>query len=99
MADDTNFVTETACINWFDSSHQLHIRVYSSNGDTITERSNDGSGWTTGTFSQPGSHVSAMVWTVNGGAYVRVYCTVEGTTTEWCWDPGTGWYKGGYTQA
>lgn len=93
------YQTCTAPINWFDSAGGLHIRVYSSDGDNVTERCIDagGSGWTTGSFAQPGSHVSATVWTVNGNASIRVYCINEGTATEWCMDPGGNWYQGSYT--
>lgn len=97
-----NYVADTAAINWFDSGGGLHIRVYSSNGNTVTERCIDagGSGWTTGSFSQPGVQVAATVWTASDGAHLRVYCTSQGTTTEWCADPGTpGWTKGSYTDA
>jgi len=31
------------------------------------------------------------------GVHLRVYCTSEDVTTEWCGDPATGWTKGGYT--
>lgn len=99
--------TASAAISWFDAGGLLHIRVYSSDGETITERCIDqgGSGWTTGEFSQPGQLVSAIVWVQpNEGAHLRVYCTApdpttfELTTTEWCNDPGTtGWTKGSYS--
>lgn len=100
MPNGDNYQTATAAINWFDASGGLHIRVYASDGTTVTERCIDagGSGWTTGSFSAPGSHVSATVWTVNGQPSIRVYCT-DDTTTEWCADPGGAWYKGSYTPA
>lgn len=95
------YQTETASINWIDGQGDLHIRVYGSDGDNITERCSDtgGSGWTTGAFAQPGSHVSATVWVVNGAPYIRVYCINDGATTEWCADPGKSWYQGSYTPA
>ena len=97
MSGDSNYPISTACINWFDSNNQLHIRIYSCDGYTVTERCNDGTGWTTGTFSQPGSQVSAMCWNA-GGTHIRVYCTANDITTEWCADPGTsGWTQGSYT--
>lgn len=94
-----SFVSETAVVNWFDSSGGLHIRVYSSDGNNVTERCSDtgGSGWTTGAFAQPGDTVSATAWVASDGAHIRVYCTLEGTTTEWCTDPGAAWYQGSYT--
>jgi hypothetical protein len=96
MADNPNFPIATASVSWFDSSDQLHIRVYSTDGYTITERCADGQGWTTG-FSMPGSAVSAICWNASDGAHVRVYATMDDTTTEWCFDPGTSWTKGQYT--
>lgn len=99
--------TSTASINWFDDDGQLHIRVYSSDGENVTERCIDQGteGWTTGAFSQPGSAVSATCWWQKGaGAALRVYCstidstTEEYTTVEWCSNPGgSGWTKGAYT--
>ncbi|OYY90024.1 MAG: hypothetical protein B7Y45_09645 [Sphingomonas sp. 28-66-16] len=87
----------TAAVNWYDGSGQLHIRVYSSDGYTVTERCADGQGWTDGAFKQPGSQVSATAWTASDGAHIRVYCTANDGTTEWCADPDTAWTKGSYT--
>jgi hypothetical protein len=89
----------TAAVSWFDGGGGLHIRVYSTDGYTVTERCADpgGGGWTTGSFSQPGSAVSATCWNDSAGTHIRVYCTFEDGTTEWCNDPGSGWTKGGYT--
>ena len=97
MTDNPNFPISTAAINWFDSAGQLHIRIYSSDGYNVTERCNDGQGWRTGQFKQPGKQVSAMQWTVADGTHIRVYCTTDDVTTEWCGDPATGWTKGSYT--
>ena len=70
-----------------------------SDGYTVTERCYDQGAWTTGGFSQSGDGVSATCWQQNGGPSIRVYCTFEDTTTEWCWDTGgSGWYKGAYSQ-
>ena len=88
----------SAAVNWFDGA--IHIRVYSSDGYTVTERAIDqpNVNWTTTSFSAPGSAVSATSWLASDGAHIRVYCTLDGKTTEWCSDPGTpGWTKGGYT--
>lgn len=97
--DNPNFPVATAAINWIDSSNQLNIRVYSTDGYTITERctGTGSSGWSTGSFSQPGSQVSATVWQTSAGASIRVYCTNNDATTEWCTDPGKDWYQGSYT--
>jgi hypothetical protein len=97
MADHPNFPIGTASLNWFDSSGQLHIRVYSCDGYNVIERCNDGQGWTTGEFSEAGSQVSATTWADSAGQHIRVYCTFQNLTTEWCNDPGTGWTKGTYT--
>ena len=97
MSGNPNYPISTAAVNWFDGGGQLHIRVYSSDGYTITERCNDGSGWVTGQFSAPGKTVSAMVWTASDGAPIRVYATIDDNTTEWACDPTTGWTKGSYT--
>ncbi|MBX3563422.1 MAG: hypothetical protein KF730_02480 [Sphingomonas sp.] len=99
MADNPNFPVATAAVNWIDSSGNLHIRVYSSDGYNVIERCTDTgtNGWTTGSFSQPGSQVSATAWQTSNGAYIRVYCTGNDTTTEWCMDPGGNWYQGQYT--
>ena len=99
MADNPDFPQGTAAVSWFYPAGSLHIRVYSTDGYTVTERCIDqgGSGWTTGAFKQQGSDVSATVWVGGDGPHIRVYATFEDTTTEWCNDPGTGWVKGGYT--
>lgn len=44
MGDNPNYPIGTAAVNWLDSSNQLHIRVYSTDGYTVTERCFDGSG-------------------------------------------------------
>lgn len=93
------FQIATAAVNWFDGSGGLHIRVYSSDGNNVTERCMDAgsSSWTTGKFAQPGTAVSATAWVDAAGANIRVYCTREGTTTEWCNDAEGTWTKGSYT--
>lgn len=88
----------TASVNWFDGN--IHIRVYSSDGFNVIERAinQPDTAWRTTDFSQPGAEVSATAWLAPDGAHIRVYCTLDDTTTEWCSDPGTpGWTKGGYT--
>ena len=98
MTDNPNMPIGSAVVSWQDSGG-LHIRVYSTDGYNVTERCSDtgSSGWTTGSFSQPGSAVSATVWQTSSGASIRVYCTNEDTTTEWCTDPGAAWYQGSYS--
>ena len=98
MSDNPNYPVGTAALSWFDDNGQLHIRIYSTDGYEVTERCNDGQGWTTGGFKQAGGAVSATCWwQPNNGVHLRVYCTSDDVTTEWCNDPGSGWTKGSYT--
>ena len=97
MADNPNFPIGTASVSWLDSAGVNHTRVYSTDGYNVIERCWDGSVWATGQFSQPGSDVSATCFVQNGNAYLRVYCTFEDKTVEWCADPGGGWYQGAYS--
>ena len=101
MASGPATSVATAAINWFDSNGGLHIRVYSSDGNNVTERCIDagGSGWTTGSFSQPGIAVSATVWTVSGAPQIRVYVTNFDTTTEWVNGANNTWTQGTYTSS
>ena len=95
--DNPNFPVATAAVSWIDSGGQVHIRVYSTDGYSVTERCFDGQGWATGQFKQPGSAVSATCWTGGDGLHIRVYCTFEDKTVEWCADPGSDWTQGAYT--
>lgn len=98
MTDNPNFPVGTAAVSWIDSNGVPHIRVYSTDGYTVIERCQDGgSVWQTGQFSAPGSHVSATCWVAPDGIHLRVFCTGDDATTEWCCDPTTGWTKGDYT--
>jgi len=99
MADNPSFPIGTAVVSWFYPAGALHIRVYSTDGYNVTERCVDqgGSGWTTGQFKQAGSQVSATAWVASDGPHIRVYCTFQDKTSEWCNDPNTGWTKGSYT--
>ncbi len=85
---------QTAAVSWGTTPS---IRVYSTNGVTITERCYDGNGWYTGAFKQAGQNVSATCWLVGGGVHIRVYATNAEVTTEWDYD-GSDWTKGGYSQ-
>jgi hypothetical protein len=71
-----------------------HLRIYSSDGATVTEKCWEG-GWSTGAFKQPGQYVSAVSW-YDGNVHIRVYVTNAGVTSEWCWDNAGPWYKGAY---
>ncbi len=97
MASNAPYIADTAVVNWVDAGGHVHLRVYESDGQNVTERLTDGSGWQTGTFSQPGGQVAATAWYIGGQSYVRVYCSSFGATTEWCSDAGGAWYKGAYT--
>jgi fucose-binding lectin len=70
-----NMPIATAAIDGFDSHGGLHIRVYSTDGYTVSERCNDGGGWYAGAFSQSGSAVSAICWNASDGTHIRVYGT------------------------
>jgi len=97
MTSTPSFPVGTAAVSWLDTSGTVHIRVYSTNGYTVTERCWDGASWTNGGFSQPGEQVSATSWQGPGGLSIRVYCNFENQTVEYCWDQGGGWYQGAYT--
>jgi len=87
----------TASVSWVDSSGNLSIHVYWTDGYTVSERMFSNNAWTTGGFSQPGEQVSATVWQDSGGVHIRVYCTFEDALTEWCQDAGKPWYNGGFS--
>lgn len=98
MASDFSFPIGTAAVSWLDGGGTVHIRVYSTDGYKVTERCWDGSGWAEGAFSQPGADVSATCWQNQHGPCIRVYCTFQDKTIEWCTDAGgSGWYQGAYT--
>ena len=97
MTSTPSFPVGTAAVSWLDTSGTVHIRVYSTNGYTVTERCWDGESWTNGGFSQPGEQVSATSWQGPGGLSIRVYCNLDDQTVEYCWDQGTGWYRGAFT--
>lgn len=92
-----SFIAQTASVSFVDAGGNNHVHVYSSDGNNVTERVWDGNGWNTGSFSQPGDQLSATAWYVGGQYFIRVYCTVEGSTVEWCSDAGGTWYQGQYT--
>ena len=92
----TTYPIDTAAVSWTDNQG-VHIRIYTSDGYTVTEQCADpGANWTAGIFSQPGSAVAATCWQAGGGVYIRVYCTFEDATTEWCSDPDKQWYRGAF---
>ena len=98
MADNPNYPIGTASVSWLDSGGTIHLRVYTCDGYNVIERCWDGSSWTNGSFSAPGSDVSATCWMNASGANIRVYCTFQDKTIEYCWDAGgSGWYEGAYT--
>jgi hypothetical protein len=85
---------ETAAVSWQDNG--IHLRVYSTDGKTVTEKCWDTNNWYVGAFKEPGQSASATAW-FNGGVYIRVYVTDSGKTSEYCWDKNGPWYKGAYT--
>lgn len=91
----TAFPIDSATISWVDGDG-VHIRVYWSDGYTVKERCWDMDRWATGQFSQAGADVSATCWN-DGGIHIRVYCTFEDKSVEWCLDPGGSWYRGAFT--
>ncbi|WP_114953584.1 fucose-binding lectin protein [Sphingosinicella terrae] len=95
--DNPNYPISTAVVSWVDSGGQDHIRVYSCDAYTVIERCYDGAGWQIGDFKQAGSAVSATSWNDSAGVHLRVYCTFQDKTVEWCNDPGSGWTQGDYT--
>ena len=97
MSSHPNFPIDTASVSWLDDSGQVHIRVYSSDGYNVTERCWDASGWTAGSFAAQGSTISATAWQDGAGTSIRVYCTFQDKSTEWCSDQGGAWYQGEYT--
>ncbi|HEV2707158.1 MAG TPA: hypothetical protein VGV59_14650 [Pyrinomonadaceae bacterium] len=84
-----------SAVSWFDT--QTHLRVYKSNGQTVTEQAYDGS-WYTGGFSQQGTTVGATSWLDSGGQiHIRVYVgNSAGKITEYCWDKDK-WYVGAFS--
>jgi hypothetical protein len=96
MADMPTMPVGTASVSWIDAGGAINLRVYSTDGYKVEERCFNGS-WTTSSFSAPGSQVSATCWLVNGSPSIRVYCTFDNQTIEYCSDNGGAWYQGGFT--
>lgn len=103
MASAPDLPVSTAAASWIDGSQQLHLHVFSCDGYNVTERlagaGAGGDGWADGTLNVPGAAVSATAWVDSNGGHIRVYCTSEDATTEWCLDgdSSTSWYQGQYT--
>lgn len=82
----------TAAVSWTDSwTGKPRLRLYTCDGHRVTERCFDGKEWTQGSFSQPGELVTATVFAQK---HLRVYCTNNNVTTEWCYDSDSGWHQG-----
>jgi hypothetical protein len=96
MGDMPTMPIATASVSWTDANGGVHLRVYSTDGYKVEERCYDGS-WTTSNFAAVGSQVSATCWVVNGSASIRVYCTFQNDTVEWCSDNGGAWYQGAFS--
>lgn len=99
MSDKPSYPVSTAVVSWIDSNGGAHLHVFSCDGYTVIERYTDPgtNGWATGALNQPGSSVSATAWTAGGSGSIRVYCTNDDGTIEWCSDAGAAWYQGAYT--
>lgn len=87
----------TASVSWVDGGGAVHLRVYATDGYTVNERRYDNGAWTTGIFSQASSAISATSWADTDALHLRVYCTNQDATVEWCLDQGGDWYQGQYT--
>src|SRR5688500_13769728 len=96
MADNPNFPVVTAAVSWKDSGGAVHVRVYSCGGYSIIDRCYERS-WTTTRVTAPAEAVSATCWPNGNSASIRVYCTFQDKTVEWCQDDGGEWYQGAYT--
>jgi hypothetical protein len=47
-----NMPVDTAAVSWLDNGGQVHLRAYSSNGDTVTEWCWDANGpWYKGAYT------------------------------------------------
>lgn len=97
MADDPNYPIGTASVAWTDKSGASQIHVFSCDGYNVIERYWNGSGWSTGDLKKPGNQVSATGYMLDDGFRIRVYCTSENKTIEWCKDGDGGWYEGAFT--
>ena len=97
MTSSFSFPQSSAAISWVDNNGIGQAQVFSCDGNLVTQRYWSGSVWATGSFSQKGSHVSATAYYTNGAAYLRVYCTWQEVTTEYCQDAGGAWYTGSYS--
>lgn len=82
--------------SWVENG--IHLRVYRSNQDQITERCWDTDSWYNGAFSGQGQTVGATSWLDSSNqAHIRVYVGngSEGPITEHCWDTNE-WYVGAF---
>jgi Fungal fucose-specific lectin len=87
----SNFNNSTAVVSWGNVS----LRVYSSDGQNVTEKCWDGGGpWYVGAMKAVGQSVGAASWLDTGGQiHIRVYVSNQGKIVEYCWDKDT-WYVG-----
>lgn len=83
-------------VSWFQSN-QIHLRVYTSTGDKITEKCWDKDKWYTGAFTANGTTVGGTGWLDNTGQiHLRVYVgQSDGRIIEMCWDKDK-WYEGAF---
>jgi hypothetical protein len=70
-------------------------RIYEIVNGTVIEHANDGSSWYIGVYPQPAADAVAATYIGKG---IRVYTSLCGNITEYCWDNSSGyWYKGNLT--
>ncbi|MET3131316.1 hypothetical protein AAKU55_001575 [Oxalobacteraceae bacterium GrIS 1.11] len=90
----SDFVFSVASINW-NAGHS--IRVYASNGKTVSEKCWDGGPWYTGALTAPGQAVGSASWVDSAGqVHIRTYVSNQNKITEYCWDKNE-WNVGGFS--
>jgi Fungal fucose-specific lectin len=87
---------QVSATSWVESG--IHLRVYRSHQDQITERCWDTDTWYNGAFSARGVTVGATSWLDGSNQiHIRVYVGngSGGPITEHCWDTDS-WYAGAF---
>ena len=90
-----NMAGVSTATSWFTSGP--HLRVYTIDGNTITEQCwDDGGPWYKGAFSGTGDTVGATSWLDSSKQiHLRVYVAENGMVKERCWDKDK-WYTGAF---
>jgi hypothetical protein len=85
--------TYVSAVSWLNSAGP-HLRVYTVNGDVITEHCWDGGDWYPGGYKASGTTTAATSWVDRTGEiHMRVYSSLNNQVSEQCWDKGP-WYVG-----